>query len=208
MNSIEKMKLYLVTDSDILKDRDFYFEIEEALKAGIKCVQLREKNLGGKAFLERAKKLREITKRYDALFIINDRVDIAILSKADGIHVGQSDIPLSDVRELVGKDMIIGVSANTVELAKEARDNGADYIGVGAVFPTSTKKDAKDVGISLLEKIANEVFNIPIVAIGGIKLSKLDMIKHIDIEGYAVISDILGDENIFSKCKVWLNTIN
>lgn len=208
MNYIEKMKLYLVTDSDILKDRDFYFEIEEALKAGVKCVQLREKNLAGKAFLERAMKLREITKRYDALFIVNDRVDIAMLSKADGVHVGQSDIPLKEVRELVGKDMIIGVSANTVQLAKEARDNGADYIGVGAVFPTSTKKDATDVGISLLEEISREVIEIPIVAIGGIKFSNLEMIKHIDIAGYAVISDILGSENIFSKCKVWLNGIN
>ena len=208
MNYLEKMKLYLVTDSDILKDRDFYFEIEEALKAGVKCIQLREKNLCGKEFLEKAKKLREITDKYEALLIINDRVDIAILCDADGVHVGQSDIPLSDVRKLVGDNMIIGVSTNTVELAKEAKKNGADYIGVGAVFPTSTKKDAKDVGIELLEEIVKRVENIPIVAIGGIKLSNLEMIKHIDITGYAVISDILGNENIFSKCKEWLNSVN
>lgn len=208
MKNLEKMKLYLVTDSDILEGRDFYYEIEESLKAGVKCIQLREKNLGGKAFLEKARKLRELTTKYDALFIVNDRVDIAMLSNADGVHVGQSDIPLKDVRALVGDDMIIGISANTVELAIEARDNGADYIGVGAVFPTATKKDATNVGISLLEEISEDVKNIPIVAIGGIKLSHLDKISHIDVTGYAVISDILGDENIFSKCKEWLNAIN
>lgn len=203
---MEKLKLYLVTDSDILDGRDFLFEIEEALKAGIKCVQLREKTLGGKVFLERAKKLRELTKKYNALFIVNDRVDIAMLSDADGVHVGQSDIPLTEVRKIFGDNKIIGVSTETLELAKVAEKNGADYVGVGAVFPTLTKLDADDVGIKALEEIKANL-KIPVVAIGGIKLANVDKIKYIGADGYAVISDILGEKNIFDKSKKWLEAL-
>ncbi len=203
---MERLKLYLVTDSNILEGRDFYFEIEEALRAGIKCIQLREKTLGGKEFLERAKKLRKITNKYNALLIINDRVDIAILSDADGVHVGQSDIPLKEVRKLLGDDKIIGVSTGSIELAKLAKKDGADYIGVGAVFNTTTKLDANNVGIKMLSDIKESV-DIPIVAIGGIKLSNLEQIKDININGYAVISDILCEKNIFERSKMWLDAL-
>ena len=203
---MKRLKLYLVTDSNILKGRDFYFEIEEALRAGIKCIQLREKTLGGKEFLERAKKLRKITNKYNALLIINDRVDIAILSDADGVHVGQSDIPLKEVRKLLGDDKIIGVSTGSIELAKLAKKDGADYIGVGAVFNTTTKLDANNVGIKMLSDIKESV-DIPIVAIGGIKLSNLEQIKDININGYAVISDILCEKNIFERSKMWLDAL-
>ena len=203
---MERLKLYLVTDSNILEGRDFYFEIEEALRAGIKCIQLREKTLGGKEFLERAKKLREITNKYNALLIINDRVDIAILSDADGVHIGQSDIPLKEVRKLLGDDKIIGVSTGSIELAKLAKKDGADYIGVGAVFNTTTKLDANNVGIKMLSDIKESV-DIPIVAIGGIKLSNLEQIKDINISGYAVISDILCEKNIFERSKMWLDAL-
>ena len=203
---MERLKLYLVTDSNILEGRDFYFEIEEALRAGIKCIQLREKTLGGKEFLERAKKLRKITNKYNALLIINDRVDIAILSDADGVHVGQSDIPLKEVRKLLGDAKIIGVSTGSIELAKVAKKDGADYIGVGAVFNTTTKLDANNVGIKMLSDIKENV-DIPIVAIGGIKLSNLEQIKDININGYAVISDILCEKNIFERSKMWLDAL-
>ena len=127
----EKLKLYLVTDSEILKERDFYKCIEDALKGGVTTLQLREKNVNGKEFLEKAYKLRELTKKYNVLFIINDRVDIAMLCDADGVHVGQSDIPLREVRKLVGDNKIIGVSAHNIKEAMEAKNNGAHYIGVG-----------------------------------------------------------------------------
>lgn len=139
------LKLYLVTDSQILEGRDFYKCIEDAIKAGVTMVQLREKDIDGKEFLEKAIKLRELTKKYNVSFIIDDRVDIAMLCDADGVHVGQSDIDAKSVRKLMGDDKIIGVSARTVEEAKKAKEDGANYLGIGAMFSTSTKLDAKNV---------------------------------------------------------------
>ena len=131
---MKELKLYLVTDSDILRDRDFYKSIEAALKGGVTMLQLREKNASGKEFLKKAVRLRELTRKYDVKFIINDRVDIAMLCDADGVHVGQSDIPADKVRQLLGPNKIIGVSARTVEEARTAKENGADYLGVGAMW--------------------------------------------------------------------------
>lgn len=202
---MERMKLYLVTDSDIIGKRDFYDVIEEALKAGCRCVQLREKNCLGKEFLQKALKLRAITTKYEALFIVNDRVDIAILSNADGVHVGQDDIPLKEVRKLM-KDKIIGVSANNLEEAIEAQANGADYIGVGAIFPTNTKLDANNVGIIMLNSIIEKV-NLPIVAIGGLKTTNVTQLKNTGILGYAVVSDILGEDDVFAKTLEWMNLV-
>ena len=143
-NKLKKaLKLYLVTDSDILKGRDFYKVIEDSMKAGVTVVQLREKDADGKEFLEKAMKLRELTRKYNVSFIINDRVDIAMLCDADGIHVGQSDIDAVSVRKLIGEDKIIGVSARSVEEAKKAKEDGANYLGIGAMFSTSTKLDAR-----------------------------------------------------------------
>ena len=143
-NKLKKaLKLYLVTDSDILKGRDFYKVIEDSMKAGVTMVQLREKDADGKEFLEKAMKLRELTRKYNVSFIINDRVDIAMLCDADGIHVGQSDIDAVSVRKLIGEDKIIGVSARSVEEAKKAKEDGANYLGIGAMFSTSTKLDAR-----------------------------------------------------------------
>ena len=133
------LKLYLVTDSQILEGRDFYKCIEDAIKAGVTMVQLREKDIDGKEFLEKAIKLRELTRKYNVSFIIDDRVDIAMLCDADGVHVGQSDIDAKSVRKLMGDDKIIGVSARTVEEAKKAKEDGANYLGIGAMFSTSTK---------------------------------------------------------------------
>ena len=203
---MKELKFYLVTDSDILRGRDFYNSIEEALKGGVTMLQLREKNASGKEFLEKAIKLRELTKKYNVKFIINDRVDIAMLCDADGVHVGQSDIPANKVRELIGEDKIVGVSARTVEEALKAKENGADYLGVGAMFTTRTKLDAKSVSIEKLKEI-KEVIKLPVVAIGGLSLSNIDKLKECNVDGYAVVSAILGAENIKLECEKWIEKI-
>lgn len=204
---MNELKLYLVTDSDILEGKDFYKSIEDALKGGVTMLQLREKDATGKVFLEKAIKLREMTRKYNVKFIINDRVDIAVLCDADGVHVGQSDIPADKVRELVGKEKIVGVSARTVEEALIAKENGADYLGVGAMFTTTTKLDAKAVSIETLVSI-KEKTKMPIVTIGGLNLKNIDEIKKCNIDGYAVVSAILGAEDIKSECEKWINKIN
>ena len=203
---MKELKFYLVTDSDILRGRDFYNSIEEALKGGVTMLQLREKNASGKEFLEKAIKLRELTKKYNVKFIINDRVDIAMLCDADGVHVGQSDIPANKVRELMGEDKIVGVSARTVEEAIRAKENGADYLGVGAMFNTRTKLDAKSVSIEKLKEI-KELIKLPVVAIGGLSLSNIDKLKECNVDGYAVVSAILGAENIKLECEKWIEKI-
>lgn len=204
---MKELKLYLVTDSDILKGRDFYNCIEEALKGGVTMLQLREKNATGREFLEKAMKLRSLTKKYNVKFIINDRVDIAMLCDADGVHVGQSDIAADKVRRLIGKNKIIGVSARTVEEAMKAKENGSDYLGVGAMFTTTTKLDAKSVTINKLSEIKKEV-NLPIVAIGGITLDNINKLKQCNIDGYAVVSAILKADDIRLECEKWVSKIN
>lgn len=201
------LSLYLVTDSEILANRDFYSSIEDAIKSGVTIVQLREKYASGRDFLEKALELRQITKKYGVRFIINDRVDIAMISDADGVHVGQSDIDAKSVRKLIGSDKIVGVSARTLEEAKKAKSDGADYIGIGAVFSTSTKLDAKSVNIETIEQITKEV-DIPSVLIGGINLSNIDKLKHLDVDGYAVVSAILKSDDISMQAKKWSDKIN
>lgn len=203
---MESLKLYLVTDSAILEGRDFYESIEDALKGGVTMLQLREKDCSGKEFLEKAIKLRELTRNYNVKFIINDRVDIALLCDADGVHVGQSDIPASEVRKLIGDNKILGVSARTLEEAKKAKEHGADYLGVGAIFGTNTKLDAKHVSIDTLKEIKSKV-KIPIVAIGGLNLNNIKEIKECKIEGYAVVSAILASNDIKAECEKWINRI-
>lgn len=202
----ENLKLYLVTDSDILRDRDFYKCIEDAMKAGVTMVQLREKDVDGKEFLKKALKLRELTRKYNVSFIVNDRVDIAMLADADGVHVGQSDIDASSVRKLIGEDKIIGVSARSVNEAKKAKEDGADYIGIGAMFTTSTKLDAKDVDFNTLKEINKEV-DIPFVLIGGITLENVSSLKEFKPDGYAIVSGILKAENIGERVKQWVEKI-
>ena len=200
------LKLYLVTDSLILKDRDFYKCIEEVIKSGVTMVQLREKNLSGKEFLERAIKLRELTKKYNVTFIINDRIDIAMIVDADGVHIGQSDIDAISARKLLGENKIIGVSARNLEEAKIAKENGADYLGIGAMFSTSTKTDAKLVSFNTLEEIIKEV-NLHFVLIGGITLDNVNELKKFNPDGYALVSGILGEDDISKRVEKWYERI-
>lgn len=200
------LKLYLVTDSPILKGRDFYKCIEEAIKSGVTIVQLREKNLDGKEFLEKAIKLRELTKKYNISLIINDRIDIAMIVDADGVHIGQSDIDSISARKLLGKDKIIGVSVRTLEEARIAKENGADYLGIGAMFSTSTKIDAKQVSFDTLELIIKEI-KLPFVLIGGITLDNVKELKKFNPDGYALVSGILSTDNITKRVKQWYERI-
>ena len=170
--------LYVVTDSDISNGRSDHEIAEMAYRGGADVVQLRMKHADGREMLKEANLIREIADEYCRYFIVNDRVDIAMASCADGVHLGQSDIPCDVARELMGDDAIIGVSVNTVEQAREAVENGADYVGVGSIFRTSTKPDANQAcGFDPIFAIKQEL-DIPIVAIGGINRGNIqDVIR-------------------------------
>lgn len=191
----KNMVLYAVTDRAWLHGETLYSQVEKALKGGATFMQLREKNLAEEQFLQEAEELKELCKKYNVPFVINDNVDIAAKIDADGVHVGQSDMEAGDVRAKLGPDKIIGVSAQTVEQAVLAEKRGADYLGVGAVFTTGTKLDADDVSYETLKAICQAV-SIPVVAIGGITRDNLMELKGSGIDGIAVVSAIFAQEDI------------
>ena len=194
------MVLYAVTDRHWLNGESLYSQVEKALKGGATFIQLREKNLGEEEFLAEAKEIARLCKSYHVPFVINDNVDIALEMDADGVNVGQSDMEAGDVRKKLGKDKIIGVSAQTVEQAVMAEKHGADYLGVGAVFPTSSKDDAQEVDYETLKAICQAV-QIPVIAIGGINAQNVDRLKGSAICGVAVISSIFAQEDIKEAAK-------
>lgn len=191
----EQMLLYAVTDRNWLNGQTLYEQVEEALKGGATFIQLREKDLTEEEFLEEAKKIQQLCKKYRVPFIINDNVKLAKEIDADGVHVGQSDMEALDVRAQLGEDKIIGVSARTVEQALLAEKHGADYLGVGAVFQTGTKTDAREVEHSVLKEICTKV-DIPVVAIGGITQDNVKELSGSGINGVAVISAIFAQKDI------------
>lgn len=191
----EQMLLYAVTDRHWLNGHTLYEQVEEALKGGATFIQLREKDLTEEEFLEEAKKIQQLCKKYRVPFIINDNVKLAKEIDADGVHVGQSDMEALDVRAQLGEDKIIGVSARTVEQALLAEKHGADYLGVGAVFQTGTKTDAREVEHSVLKEICTKV-DIPVVAIGGITQDNVKELSGSGINGVAVISAIFAQKDI------------
>jgi thiamine-phosphate pyrophosphorylase len=188
-------KLYLVTDRDLLKNTDICTAVEQAIQGGVTLVQLREKELSSLEFYNTALKVKKVTDKYNIPLIINDRLDIALAVDAAGVHVGQSDIPAAIARKLIGSGKILGVSTATVEESIEAEKNGADYVGVGAIFPTSTKLDARAVTVEMLKSI-KESIKIPVVAIGGISENNVQSLRAADIDGVAVVSAILGKQDI------------
>ena len=187
--------LYAVTDRHWLNGRTLYEVVKESLDGGATFIQLREKELDNEHFLEEAKELKKLCAEYKVPFVINDNVDIAIQMDADGVHVGQSDMEAGDVRAKLGPDKIIGVSAQTVEQAILAEKRGADYLGVGAVFPTGSKDDADDVSHETLKAICDAV-SIPVIAIGGITVDNTPELAGTGICGIAVISAIYAAEDI------------
>lgn len=187
--------LYAVTDRHWLNGRTLYSQVEEALKGGATFIQLREKELDEEHFLEEAKEIKELCRRYQVPFVINDNVEIALAVDADGVHVGQSDMEAGDVRAKLGLDKMIGVSAQTVEQAVMAEQNGADYLGVGAVFPTGSKADALEVSHDTLKAICKAV-KIPVIAIGGISKENILELSGSGVCGIAVISAIFAKDDI------------
>lgn len=199
--SKETMLLYAVTDRSWVGKQTLYEQAESSLKGGVTCVQLREKELDEAAFLEEAIEMKKLCEKYGVPFIINDNVDIAVKCGADGVHVGQSDMAAGNVRKAVGDKMIVGVSAQTVEQALEAQAAGADYLGVGAVFPTSTKSDAREVSFQTLKDICTAV-DIPVTAIGGINKRNMAELSGTGIDGVALVSAIFAAEDIEAECRL------
>lgn len=196
MKCAEKdLLLYAVTDRHWLNNRTLTDVVRESLEGGVTMLQLREKTLAEPAFLAEAKELQALCREYHVPFIVNDNVDIALAMDADGVHVGQSDMEALDVRAKLGPDKIVGVSAQTVEQALLAEKHGADYLGVGAVFPTGSKDDADDVSYDTLKAICQAV-SIPVVAIGGISRDNVARLADSGICGVAVISAIYGAPDI------------
>ena len=194
----ESLLLYAVTDRHWLGDRTLYDVVRESLDGGVTFLQLREKDLDDETFFQEAVRLRDMAREYGVPFVINDNVDIAVRMDADGVHVGQSDMEAGDVRALIGPDKILGVSAQTVEQAVLAEKRGADYLGVGAVFPTGSKDDADDVSFETLRAIC-EAVSIPVVAIGGITADNTPELAGSGICGIAVISAIYGQHTEYQR---------
>ena len=186
--------VYLVTDRRNKTDEEFLNIIEEAIKGGTTIVQLREKTASTKEFYDLALRVKEITSRYGVPLLINDRIDIALAVDSEGVHIGQDDMPADIAREIIGEDKILGVSASTVEEAKKAEMDSADYIGSGAVFPTATKDDADSVSKDELKEIVDSI-DIPVVAIGGIAVENASTLKGSGIAGFSVVSAIMSAED-------------
>jgi len=187
--------LYLVTDRDVLVNSDIYTDVEEAIKGGVTLVQIREKSVGTLEFYNIAVKIKCITDKYKIPLIINDRIDIAQAIDAAGVHLGQDDMPASIARSILGNSKIIGVSTATLKQAQKAEREGANYVGVGAMFPTTTKDDACAVTINCLKEIKDGI-SIPVIAIGGISDKNITLLKSANIDGIAVVSAILSQKSV------------
>ena len=194
------LALYLVTARYDWKEEDFLNKVEEACRSGVTLVQLREKECCTREYYELAKKVKTITDMYQIPLIIDDRVDICLAVDASGVHIGADELPVEVVRNMIGNDKILGVTAKTVERALEAEQHGADYLGVGAIYPTTTKVITQPTSIETLKAIATTV-SIPIVAIGGIKEDNMEPLEGTGIAGVAIVSEIMKADNIQEKCQ-------
>lgn len=197
----ETMLLYAVTDRAWVGRQSLYEQVESAIKGGVTCVQLREKELNDEDFLAEAMEISALCRKHKVPFFINDNVEVAIKCNADGIHVGQEDMAAAQVRSRVGEDMMIGVSVHSVEEALDAVKNGADCLGVGAIFSTSTKTDVDVLPREVLCDICNAV-DIPVVAIGGIGKGNISQLAGTGVDGVALVSAIFGADDIENECRI------
>ena len=193
--SREMMRLYAVTDRSWLNGQTLYEQVEQALKGGVTLVQLREKGLGAEQFLQEARQIQQLCRRFGVPLIINDSIEVALAVDADGVHLGQDDANAAQARQLLGKEKIIGVSAHNVQEALQAVQDGADYLGSGAVFGSGTKTNVSTLPMQTLREICSAV-PIPVVAIGGITEQNLQHLSGSGISGAAVVSAIFAQENI------------
>jgi len=193
----KSLLLYAVTDRMWLKGRSLASQVEDAIRGGVTFVQLREKNIDVYEYVALARDVKKVTDKYRIPFVINDDVDVALAARADGVHVGQSDMGVRDARQRIGEGMILGASVQTVEQALQAQEQGADYLGVGAIFTTSTKLDADNVSLETLKAICSAV-TIPVVAIGGIHKDNISMLKGTGVAGIAVVSALFAQKDIFA----------
>lgn len=196
MNFIkEQLNLYLVTDRHWLANRNLEDDVEKAILGGVTMVQLREKNIDNDSFIELAKKVKQVCNKYKVPFIINDNLEVALAVDSDGIHIGQDDLPASLVRQKIGPDKILGVSAHNLDEAIAAKKAGATYLGAGAMFSTTTKDNTTNLSIEQLQTITKNV-DIPVVAIGGINYDNCLSLKNCNLAGIAVVSAIMAATNI------------
>ena len=182
--------LYFITDSSNYTEQEFFNRVEKALQGGVTLMQLREKEKSTREYIELAQKVHNITKKYNIPLIIDDRVDVALAINAEGVHVGQSDMPVNLARKLMGEKKIVGATTKTVEQAKEAFEQGADYLGVGAIYPTTTKVKTVLTSTDTLKDIC-EAVSIPVNAIGGLNKDNIDVLEGISISGICVVSAIM-----------------
>lgn len=191
----EQLNLYLVTDRHWLANRNLEDDVEKAILGGVTMVQLREKNIDNDSFIELAKKVKQVCNKYKVPFIINDNLEVALAIDSDGIHIGQDDLPASLVRQKIGPDKILGVSAHNLDEAIAAKKAGATYLGAGAMFSTTTKDNTTNLSIEQLQAITKNV-DIPVVAIGGINYDNCLSLKNCNLAGIAVVSAIMAATNI------------
>lgn len=183
-------RLYFITDSTPYTEQEFLERVQSALKGGVDLIQLREKERTTREYIDLAKKVHELSKQFGVPLIIDDRIDVALASGAEGVHLGQSDMPIKTARDILGDDFIIGATAKTVEQALEAFEQSADYLGVGAIYPTTTKVKTVLTSTEMLDKICKAV-PIPVNAIGGLNKDNIDVLKGIDIKGICAVSAIM-----------------
>ena len=203
----EALRLYLVTNRYQDSLESFLEKVETACRSGVTIVQLREKNLTTNQYYQLAKQVKEITDAYQVPLIIDDRLDVCLAVDAAGLHIGDDELPVSVARQVLGPDKILGVTAKTVKRALEAEESGADYLGTGAIFPTTTKENAPITRISTLNDICQTV-SIPVVAIGGLTSENIDQLIGTGIAGVAVVRDLMQAEDIEVKTQAFLTKLD
>ncbi len=204
---MKEFRLYAITGEEFHRGRDLVEVMEAAIIGGVDIIQLRDKKSSKKIVFEKAKVLKTLADKYEIPFIVNDHIDVAVAVDASGIHIGQDDLPLSEARKIIGKNKIIGVSTHKIAEARIAQEEGADYIGVGPIFPTKSKEDVVDpVTTKYIEEVRKEI-TIPFVAIGGIKLHNIEQVLAAGATRICAISEIVGSDDVTKTCQLFIKKI-